>query len=89
MAVADKSDLQFSFDYYEEADHWDVADFKAINAARSLDAAIMFAAAQGEHAVKDAAGLIWRAFNINALSGGKCVARKEIGENGEQSRRCV
>ncbi len=85
MAVADKSDLQFSFDYYEEADHWDVADFKAINAARSLDAAIMFAAAQGEHAVKDAAGLIWRAFNINALSGEVRRAHKELAKTASKA----
>jgi hypothetical protein len=85
IAAADKTDLQFSFDYYEEPDHWHVADFKAINAARSLDAAIMFAAAQGEQAVKDAAGPIWRSININALSDEARRAHKERAEAGSKA----
>jgi hypothetical protein len=68
MAAADGSDLLFSLDYYEEPDHWDVADFKAINAARSLDAAIMFATTQAEHAGKDGDGLTWREINVKASS---------------------
>jgi len=68
MAAAHKSDLLFSLDYYEEPDHWYVADFKAIYAARSLDATIMFATTQAEHAGKDGDGLTWREINVKAFS---------------------
>lgn len=66
MAPAD--DRLFSFDYYEEPDQWDIADFKAINSALSLDTAIMFATTQAERAAEDGASLIWREFNVNAMS---------------------
>ncbi len=39
-----------------------------IGAARSLDAVILFATAQGEHGLKDSAGVTWRPFNVNAAS---------------------
>jgi hypothetical protein len=64
-------DLLFSFDYYEEPDQWVVADFKALMAARSLDATIKFAVAHAERALKDAPGLTWLALNPKASTEGQ------------------
>ena len=60
--------LLFTFDYYEQPDQWEVADFKAIRAARSLDVSILFAAVQGERAVKAGASVTWHPLSISALT---------------------
>jgi hypothetical protein len=57
----------FTFDYYEQPDQWEVADFKASLAARSLDVSILFAEVQLEHAAKPEDGVTWYPLRISTL----------------------
>jgi hypothetical protein len=65
--IKDKSEYFFSLEYYEQPDHWELADFKAINQVRSLDATIIFATAQAEYNLYDVADFSWSFVNINAM----------------------
>jgi hypothetical protein len=57
----------FSFDYYEEPEQWEVADFHAITYAESFKAAFRFAREKATEA--DTSGLSWTFINPKAASG--------------------
>jgi hypothetical protein len=56
-----------SFEYYEQPDQWEIADFKALGIEASLDATIKFAQTTAESALKAAPGPDCKTLNANAF----------------------